>query len=48
MSKKQVISEPAIKEVYDDNFLQEIKKINNLIDKYPYVSMVNKKIILGY
>lgn len=40
MSKRLQQSEPIIKEVYDDNFLTEMKKINYLIEKYPFVSMV--------
>ena len=40
MSKRQLKSEPIIKEVFDDNFLIEMKKINSLIEKYPFVSMV--------
>jgi hypothetical protein len=41
MSKRQQQIEPQIKEVYDDNFLAEMKKINTLIEKYPLVSMVS-------
>ena len=50
MSNMQQTREPTIKEVYDDNFLSEIKKINNLIDQFPYVSMVKFDIfyILGH
>ena len=40
MSKRQQQIEPIIKEVFDDNFIPEIKKLNLLIEKYPYISMV--------
>ena len=44
MSKRQLIREPIIQEVYDDNFLIEMKKINKIIEKFPYVSMVKLKL----
>jgi hypothetical protein len=40
MSKRHQQIEPTIKEVFEDNFFSEIKKLNLLIEKYPYVSMV--------
>jgi hypothetical protein len=33
--------EGKIKDVFEDNLIDELRKISELIDEYPYVSMVN-------
>jgi hypothetical protein len=41
--------EGKIKDVFEDNMIDELRKISELIDEYPYISMVKKIIIfLGY
>jgi hypothetical protein len=37
-----------IKDVFEDNMIDELRKISELVDDYPYVSMVIKNLIIGY
>jgi len=34
-------SDSLIKEVFSDNLAQEMERLSSLIDKYPYIAMVN-------
>jgi hypothetical protein len=37
-----------IKEVYEDEMVQEIAKMGELIDRYNYISIVIVHLIIGY
>jgi hypothetical protein len=40
--------EGRIKEVYEEGIVDEFRKISELVEEFNYVSMVNKRLILGY
>lgn len=40
--ERQKLTGMMIKEVYEENFREEIEKLSSMLDKYRFVAMVNR------